>query len=162
MNKSLIIGLLLFIIGISLWFWWTSASYQPEFRRFENISITMEESDKAVLNLDVVLFNPSNMDAQLLNTELNLSSNDVRFAKISQTNLSQLKPSSEFHIPLNCDVNLSDLSASQGFSSIIEKALNEKRSLKVKFNGYCQVKFKSQSYRIPIAHEENIQFENIK
>lgn len=158
MKKSLLIGLILCITVSTVWFWWSNTSYKPEFRRFENLIIVSESADKALLNFDLVLFNGANVEAILINTEISASSNDVRFAKLSQTNLSVLKPMSEFVLPLKCQVDISNLSASQGFSSIIEKALNENRSIKVKFEGYCQIKFRNESFRIPVSHEENIQF----
>ena len=155
MKKWLLLAVIL--ITVAAWFWIKAQNYRPEFRRVENLMV-QSSGNSATVNADLILFNPGMFKAELISTELSVYSNEVKIAHISQTNLAELNPNEEFKLPVTCRLDLRNLALSQGMSAWIEKALNENRNLAIKLEGYCQVRFNKQSIRLPISHEETIQF----
>lgn len=157
-NKWIWLILALILIGSFFIFLFKWNAAKPRFVKIDNIVIQESDLDKAKISADVFLFNPGYVTATLLNTELQVSTEDLRVATISQTQSVDIPSNSEFKIPVSCKVDFIKLGMSQGLASLLEKALNEKRNIKLKFEGYCNVRYNGKNIRIPVTHEETVRF----
>lgn len=122
----------------------------------QNINILYNSNDSVIAVSEAVFFNPNKIGAIILNTELNVHSNGIKVADISQTNNAEAKPESEFILQVNYAIDLKKLLNSQGLSGLISSALS--RSCKLEFNGYCRIMVREKIYKIPISSEQTINF----
>lgn len=139
-------------------FWYLSSRVKsPEFIKIVNVRFSdVDDQNIATCQADVILLNPNQFEAKLVFTDINVFSNDLKVASISQTSVSEIPANMEFSLPLFCKINLINTIGSQGLSGILEKALSSEKKLPLKFEGYCRVVVKGHAYRIPISVEETI------
>jgi LEA14-like dessication related protein len=159
MKKTLLILLILgFILWGAYWFFLGRIS-APEFLSINIDSTEMISLDKAIVLGRVKFFNPNLTDATLLNTEIKAYSNGVYISQISQTNKVDIQSKQNFEVPIRFEVNPMQLGLSQSLSGLFENVLNKKKTIPVKFDGYCRIKTLSTIQKIPFVYEDNIEFE---
>lgn len=130
---------------------------EPEFLGIENLEFERSEGEIQTLKLNIILKNPNKFRAQLLNMEIDVYSEEVKIADIAETKVLDIPTNTPFPVPLTVRVNAKTLLESQGISGLLEKLLNSKREILLKFEGYIRIKIKNQIYKIPVNFHENIQ-----
>ncbi|MDP2176589.1 MAG: hypothetical protein Q8K70_11830 [Bacteroidota bacterium] len=159
MKKVIIITVIVILVtGFANWFFFGKLK-APEFLTIEIDSTEIINLDKAVVIGRVKFFNPNLRDASLLNTEIKAYSNGVFISQISQTNKVEINAQQNFEVPIRFEVNPLQLGLSQGLSGLFENALNKKKSIPIKFDGYCRIKTFNTVQKIPFIYEDKIEFE---
>jgi hypothetical protein len=158
--KRLIVVLGLILIASSAAFWYFSTRLQsPKFIKITNCRFSdISEDQLATCLAEVVLYNPNQYTAKLIYTDINVFSNDLKVATISQTSVTNIPAYQEFSLPLSCKIHLLNVVGSQGLSGLLEKALSSEKTIPLKFEGHCRLVVDHNVYRIPISAEETIVF----
>lgn len=159
MKKTLLIILLLVIVLSGVYWFLFGKVKAPEFLSIDIDSTEMISLDKAIVMGRVKFFNPNITDATLLNTEIKAYSNGVFISQISQTNKVDINAQENFEVPIRFEVNPLQLGLSQGLSGLFENVLNKKKTLPIKFDGYCRIKTLNRIQKIPFIYEDKIEFE---
>lgn len=116
-------------------------------------TVEMEPNGKnAVLKADAVLYNPNKGSMRLKEIDLDIFIDDKKAARIDQKLTAQIKPVSEFMVPLEVQLNLSDM----GLLDTIFSLFGKKHS--IRFTGKLRVKVKGFPVNIPIDHKDEIKF----
>jgi LEA14-like dessication related protein len=158
--KKVLVLLLILLVGISVWsyFHFLHTFKEPVFVGIRDIKVLKVEDQVAEVSAIVVFNNPNEISAKLLNTELKAYSNDVLVGQISQTQLSDIPAATDFEIPFRFSVDLVKLGMSQSISGMVEKLMNEERVIPIRFDGYCRIRNKENTYRIPVSYEDKLVF----
>lgn len=156
--KRWVIFLSLLIVAAFAALYLLSESIQaPEFVKIENCRLSKPDQNNIMLcEVDVVLKNPNKIAAKLIFTDINVFSDDLKLATISQTSVTDIPANQQFSLPLSCKINLINVIGSQGLSGLLEKALSSEKKLPLNFTGQCRVSVDGHVYRIPINVSETI------
>lgn len=156
MKKILIIATLSLTIIVLLWLVFKPKVSPPQFLGISDIEVISSNAQATEIKANIRLYNPNKINAQLINTELSVLTDEVKFANISQVNISTIEPETEFKVPLKFNIDLVKFGSLQGLSRLLEKLLNENRQIPVKFSGYCRLRIDEDIYKIPIDYDETI------
>lgn len=153
---AIILSLLLIVLIYAVWI--LSESVQsPEFVKIENCQLSKPDKNQTIVcHADVVLNNPNNINAKLIYTDINVYSDQLKVANISQTSVTNIPANNQFSVPITCNISLINAIGSQGLSGIIEKALSSERHLKLSINGFCRVSVNGHVFRIPVNYQETL------
>lgn len=133
--------------------------HSPEFVGIRNIELINVTDQSANVKAILVFHNPNTFEAQLLNTQIKVFSNDVFIAEVSQNDLTKIGASQDFDVPFSFSVDLIRLGLSQGLAGLIDQALSTEKKLPLRFEGYCRIRSKNDIFKIPINFEEQIVFQ---
>jgi LEA14-like dessication related protein len=158
MKKLLFFLLVIAAIIIGIWVYFLRTFKEPVFIAIRDLQVVKLENEMAEISAIAVLNNPNAISAQLLNTELKAYSNEILIASVSQTHISDIPAESNFDIPLKFSVNLLKLGMSQSISGVLENIMNEERIIPVRFEGYCRIRNKEHTFKIPVTYEDKIRF----
>lgn len=159
MRRYLLIGTLLLALATAAFFYVRRVQVKaPEFVGFKAITVDRIEGQTAYISALIVFYNPNPFKAQLLNTQIKVYTEDILVAGISQTELSEIGAGSNFEVPLKFEVDLLKLGMSQGLSGLLTQALNTERQLPIRFDGYCRIRTKDKTFKVPLQYEDRLVF----
>lgn len=158
MQKRILILLVVVVLSITGWLIFRLESpKEPEFREIRNAELLNVQGNEAEIFAEVVFYNPNRFGITLLNTDLRVLIDDEEVARLTQTIMTDIRPHSEFTLPLRCKADLLKLGLSQTLSGMLLKLLDqEKRKFRLRLSGTCRFKNRNSIVRLPIDHEESI------
>lgn len=110
------------------------------------------DGKNAMLKADAILYNPNKGSMRLKEIDMDIFIDDKKSARIDQQLTAQIKAVSEFTVPLEVQLNLSDA----GLLDTIFSLFGKKH--KIRFAGKLRVKVKGFPVSIPIDHTDEIKF----
>jgi LEA14-like dessication related protein len=106
-----------------------------------------------VLKADAILYNPNKGSLRLKEIDLNILLNEKPAARIDQKLNAQIKGQSEFTVPLEVQLSLSD-------SGLLDTVLSlfGGKKYDVRFTGKIKVSVGGFPVKIPVDHKDEIRF----
>lgn len=160
MKRLLLPSAILFIIatGIIWYFIKKNTITAPEFIGIKSIELLEIKEEKANASSILIFHNPNKMEAQLINTQIKVYSEDVYVASVSQTGLTHIQAEKDFEVPFQFEFDMLKFGMSKGLSGLIGQALSNEKQIPLRFEGYCRVKVADEVFKIPVNYEETLRF----
>jgi LEA14-like dessication related protein len=157
MKRYLLIAALLLVLSAAVLYYVNRVKVKaPEFVGFKSITVDRIDGQTAYISARIVFHNPNPFKAQLLNTQIKVYTEDVLVAGISQTELSEIGAGNNFEVPLKFEIDMLKLGMSQGLSGLLTQALNTERELPIRFDGYCRIRTKDKTFKVPLQFEDRL------
>ena len=150
----LVFGLLLTIGALVTYRYFNGLLLAPEFKTIDSVEFQKINDSKAYFTAEATFFNPNDLEAQLLNSEIKVLSKGLEIAGISQSNYSKIRGKSAFKVRFNFYLDVSNLSLSHGLSGLLANMLSENKEIPVHFSGYTRVKSQGDVFKIPIESDQ--------
>lgn len=129
---------------------------EPEIRSFTAVSIDKINTTEVVMSGKVSYYNPNPIGGTLKEIILNLWANDVYISEISQELDINVKPSSNFDVPINIHIPIkSILGKKSGLLGGLVNAITQ-RKIKMKYSVIVTINFAKIEMNLPIEKEEEI------
>jgi len=112
-----------------------------------------KDGKNPILKADAILYNPNKGTLRLKEIDLDILLNEKRAARIDQKLNAQIKGQSEFTVPLEVQLSLSD----SGLLDTILSLFGGKK-YEIRFTGKIKVSVGGFPVKIPVDHRDEIRF----
>jgi LEA14-like dessication related protein len=152
MNKILIIGTLLFSIGITS----CTKPAAPSFKKLHNVKISQAKRDGVKIEAQALYFNPNAMGGKIVSTDIVVAINDISVGKLNQSASTEIPKQSEFNIPIAITFNPKKVMAeNDGF---LQQALKSffKNEMEVKYDGTATMEILNIPFKVPVHYVDTV------
>ncbi|MFP4090062.1 MAG: hypothetical protein ACLFUB_17605 [Cyclobacteriaceae bacterium] len=127
----------------------------PDFEGVENFKVNVIGLTKAQVNGDAVFFNPNKQKIKIRQIDLTVFVEGEKVKDISREFDIIALPNSEFIIPIDVAISLSELNA-----NLLNSAMSMLRGAKrkVRYEGIARVTINGLPFRVPFKHEDEVSF----
>ena len=131
----------------------------PTLDRIEGVTVNEMNTNKLVLDANMVLKNPNIFALDLAEADLKAIVDDIELATIKQSYETSMPANSEFNMPVSINLNLADLYKENPLTAISKglKIMGD-RKLDIKFVGTISVGRGSAKVSVPVDQVEVVEF----
>ena len=134
-----------------------SRPQEPIFKGVENLRATSISTKRITLQAEAVYHNPNTLGGQVVSTDIQVIANDIPAATIEQDSEIDIPATSEFRIPLTCNISPKDIyenDRSGALGGLLNAVLRKK--IDVVYKGKILVRIAGFRYTLPIELEEEV------
>ena len=148
---ELLVGLVLMISVLSC-----TTTEEPVFQKMADVQVTNIQKGVVTVTAEAVYYNPNDVGGQLESTDIQLIANGVEAATVQQQFKTELKPKSEFRVPIEVQFPLEKVI--QDKNNLISGALNAllKKQVEIEYAGKATVSFVGINIDLPIEYKQMI------
>lgn len=150
--------LIIIATGVIWYFIKKNTITAPEFIGIKSIELLEIKEEKAIATSVLVFHNPNKIEAQLINSQIKVYSEEIHVASISQTGQSHIEAEKDFEVPFQFEFDMLKFGLSKGLSGLLGQALSNEKQIPLRFEGYCRVKVGDEIFKIPVNYEETLHF----
>ena len=121
----------------------------PVFKDIRNAKITKGEKGVVNMKADAILYNPNDVSAKLKSIDIEVFIKDQKVAKIKENYSLKISRLSEFSVPLNLDLDLSNLGLINSLLGFIQG-----KQFDAHYVGKAKVMMHGVPVNIPIDYHE--------
>ncbi|WKN32767.1 LEA type 2 family protein [Porifericola rhodea] len=128
----------------------------PDFEGVKNFKIDVQGLSKAKINGDAVFFNPNKQKIKIRQVDVSVFVEGDKVKDLSQEFDITAMPNSEFVIPIDVTLSLSDLNMNLLSTALSMLNGAEKR---IRYEGHARVTVNGLPFRVPFEHEDKVKIE---
>lgn len=127
----------------------------PTFKTISNVEVVLAGLDKALLKGDALFYNPNKSSVKIRDVKIDVLLDEVKVAGIDKTYDITAEGLSEFSVPLEIQVSLSDLNMNT-IGAVLDLFTQRKRQLR--YMGKVRVKAYGVPFSIPVDYTETLEW----
>lgn len=125
--------------------------HPPVFKGVEKIKISKFSTKGVKLNALVKFYNPNDTGVKLKSVSIDVIVDGKKVAHADQVSKMKIKPMSNFHVPLNINIDLREMGLVSGIFGILTG-----KSLDATFTGHLKLSKGGIAFKVPVNFKQRI------
>lgn len=132
----------------------------PTFVKMQNVKVDDVRNNQVYLSGEAIFHNPNPIAGKLVNTNLNLTVNEIDMGKVQQDTSINITANSDFVVPVNVDFPLKKVMSNK--KGILKGVLNALLDNKVdaRYSGSITLNFLKVNFDVPVDYEAEVSLKN--
>lgn len=125
----------------------------PEFKEVQNVNVNLKNFNSASISGDVLFYNPNNKKVTIKSADITVLFEENVVGSINKEFELEVKPQSEFTVPVTIDVPVSKLT-SNTISAALGMLSGNKKT--IGFEGEVKLKMYGVAFTVPVKYQEKV------